>query len=304
MKKNKSKISEKLIKPLGELRLDPVIEIIKGMHCEPQRERFYDIPSIIDRDKVIWGMTKEETCEELGISLRTFQNILNRLDRKKNKEEPFYICGQPIKLDITEERVSYKKLKKALSKNRVDLKNEIISVNEDIKDRRTRYCTPNSMHPVFLQLNVSQLACLMKALAHFDEINDGNIASGLGVYVLSQLSRYGISRLEKIYAENDAVLKNFLDNLQDYSEEQIQSAFMTDEEFHEFIDCKINEMLLLCCKLEKPCNIVLKINGNTKEYKNVRVVYGADGYIMQRDGENPICFTEENIRDIDIIQSK
>lgn len=86
------------------------------------------------------------------------------------------------------------------------------------------------MHLIFLQLNVSQLACLMSALVHF-----------------------------------------------------------------------LNDTLILCCKLGKACNMVLKINGHTKEYRNVKISFEQGGYSMENEGGEYLYFTEENVLSVEII---
>lgn len=293
MKRENNRIKDIVNKSIGATKTDPIIEIIKGMHCDPKRNKFYEADAV-ERTDICWGLIKDEACKNFGISPRNFQNIINRINKKNNSDDPICICGQPIRLDIEEERINHKKLKKQ-QRDRLRTQNMTDAEIEEeiIIDKRTHYCTPNSMHPIFLQLNVSQLACLMRALANFGMTDDSGMPQGLGAYIYSQLSEYGISRLEETYAKQDMALKDFLDEMASMPEEEISATFHSDEESYEMIDYRNRDTLNLCCKNGEKCDIELKINGVIKDYKNVYVDFAPEGYEL-RDDENHVIRFEIN----------
>lgn len=275
--------------------IDPVIEIIKGMHCDPERDTFYD-KCEDERESLVWGLIKEDACERLGISRRHFQDILNALN-KNSETDPIYICGQPLQLEITEERIDHKKLRKQQKNLYSKHEGDSSQLPEIVIDKRTRYCTPCSMHPIFLQLNVSQLACLMSALAHYSENSDSNMAIEIGEYIYSQLSEYGISRLEKTYAFSDSSLKRFLEDMADYVDEDLDLSYHSDQEFFREFDYKKSDLLGYYCKSGRACDIELMINGVRKKYRDVNIHFAENGYEVNHDDVKDF-FSLENVYDI------
>jgi len=90
------------------------------------------------------GITKNDLSKSLGVSKKTIQNYLRKLDPSLNESEqqtdssPLRIGGHEMHVDIESEEVQLR------------------------GDRA--YYTPNTLHPVVMQFNVTQVAATLMAL--------------------------------------------------------------------------------------------------------------------------------------------
>ena len=128
------------------------------------------------------GLTKKQLAINMGVNEKTIQTGVRKLDSSlchgdsSMNNEPFRIAGQEMHIRINE---------KVLPGSRGD----------------KRYCVPETMHPLALQLNVTQVGSLLLAL--MQERNEG--ASGTACFetamdVWCQLSDYGQERMKQHFA--------------------------------------------------------------------------------------------------------
>lgn len=152
---------------------DTTIEVIKLLHNQE-------------------GTTKEEIAHKLGVSEKTVQTILHKLD---DSETPFKLGGIPINLQIDtfddySEKCRYK--------------------DGDKYKKRRHYLTKNTMHPITHQMNLMQVGTLLYSLskAYYEDEMYGAYYIGLNTWC--QLSEYAKIRIQEIFAPKYPELKDFI----------------------------------------------------------------------------------------------
>lgn len=200
---------EQWIRALARELLIPdeqVIDILQDLCVQIKRNVTEEIVKALhDRE----GVTKDELVDKLGVTSRTINNELAKIGGKA--KEPARLFGQHVQLKIS----------------------SWSEYNETNHPTVKHYCTKNTLHPIAMQLNVSQVGTMLSALAHSYYDDERSIAHGLGMDVWCQLSDYGKERVRLIYASEDEDLADFLDELDDECELHEFTKFHTEAEVYE-----------------------------------------------------------------------
>ena len=243
------------------------------------------------------GVTKEELQVRLGIGPRAILKDLCKLDptlREDGAEEqetpvPFYIGGQPVRVEIRSRKYA--------------------------GDRKKHYRTENSVHPLILQENLFQAATLLQALQRNYDEHESTVSSYLAVDIWSQLSDYARERIEYVFTAGDPDFAAFIEMLKDETPDGRIPAYRTEREM--FIgDESISERLLYYRKADRVCpKLCLEIDGTERELTNVHITmqgrpaYGTDNrkkvgkpkgllYIAVTEPGEELAFEEKDVIDI------
>lgn len=127
------------------------------------------------------GLTAEEIAEQLHKKREAVLNDFKRLNKKKLR-----YAGQIVAAEI----------------------------KRDESIQPYRYRTSNTVHPLSMLLNVSQVGELLKSLYYSYAEQGRNICRGLALSIWLQLSDYGRNRIEQVFAANDEAFRAFLEELQ------------------------------------------------------------------------------------------
>lgn len=153
------------------------------------------------------GLTYSELEKKLGKSRQAVQQLLERLDPpiSVKEAEPLRFAGQAI----------YAKVKKW----------------KNPRERAYRYNTPDSVHPVSMLLNVSQVGALLESLYVSYVKGGSSISRGMALDIWTQLSDYGRERIQTVFGVQDKGFDGFLEELQDdMLHGQRTAAFLTESE--------------------------------------------------------------------------
>ena len=137
------------------------------------------------------GLTYTKIEEKLDKSRQAVQQLLERLDPtfSAKEAEPLRFAGQAI----------YAKVR----------------IWKNPHERAFRLNTPDSVHPVSMLLNVSQVGALLMSL-YDSYVNRGSsISRGMALDIWTQLSDYGRERIQTVFGVQDKGFDGFLEELQD-----------------------------------------------------------------------------------------
>ena len=227
------------------------------------------------------GLTKRELADRLGISTKTVQNDLRRLDPSLCEEnlrktpEPLRAAGHEMHVRI-----------------RCD---EVPGSHGD-----RRYSTPDTLHPLVLQFNVTQVASMLMALQQsYDSGIYGTYCLESAMDIWCQLTPYCQSRIEKIFAGRNADFKAFLDTIRDEVKHGRFPKFRTERSMAE--GATYREMLEYAYKAGAVCNITLRRNGVTEKYQKIRISENERGFEIVEEGqETRTGFTLDDVVSLEI----
>lgn len=152
------------------------------------------------------GVSKKEVSDQFQIEPRTVWNNIQRLDVKnKGKLPPLRIGGQPVYVDI--------------------------EAKEKGSAHRSFYRTKNTMHPLVMQYNVTQVMMLFKSFQLYFKQTESQICYKMALDAWCQLSDYGKKKLIEKYAKRDKELGNFLNELKDWECDNKVLIFEPEEDF-------------------------------------------------------------------------
>ena len=126
------------------------------------------------------GCERAPLCDKIGVKEKTRRTYLKRLNGDL-EDEPWTLGGQRVSTDV--------KIR---------------------KDGRKRYTyTPDTLHPIVMQLNITQVAYLLKSLGiAYDSHCYGNeLSADLAYGIWSQLSPYAKKRIREAYVSEDRVTR-------------------------------------------------------------------------------------------------
>ena len=259
-------IDEIMEKPIEE---DPYVTIIKKLHE---------------------GCSKKDMATVLCTSEKTIQNNLHLLDpmldkgeetnkpRKSHKKRntPRF-GGQILQVDIkTEDRVV------------VDADNPYKT-----KSKERIFKTEETLHPVAMQLNVTQTGILLKGLQLANDMDVSDNSLNMAVNIWTQLSPYCRKRLKEYYHPEDVELHSFIEFMED-EEREMDKGKMFQTEIEMFDEESISNKMNLAFKGSRICNVKLK---DSKVLRKCRIIYDIDKYII-KDGERTYNVTEDDIEEI------
>ena len=227
------------------------------------------------------GKSKEDLVEELGISERMVRLNVRKLDHKQlitDGEDPgeFRVGGQIVSVPIR--------------------------VDED-ENGKKYYCTPNTMQPLVMQLNVYQTAVVLDSLWKEYEEESG-IAIELAATIWGQLSEYTQERIRFVWGTYKEGFEDFLDEVEELLEDGYDSGFLKEKDLFTSDNASIEDKLMMAYKTSKYVNIFLF--GREELLKRVHVrpfkdengkrkFYAFPGQCMD---ENSPAFYVEEVRDL------
>ena len=126
------------------------------------------------------GCEREPLCDKIGVKEKTLRTYLKRLNGDL-EDEPWTLGGQRVSTNV--------KIR---------------------KDGRKRYTyTPDTLHPIVMQLNITQAAYLLKSLgiAYGSHCYGNELSADLAYGIWSQLSPYAKKRIREAYVSEDRVTR-------------------------------------------------------------------------------------------------
>lgn len=231
------------------------------------------------------GITKNDLKESLGVSKKTIQNYLRKLDPSLNESEhqpdssPLRIGGHEMHVEIA---------------------------SEEVQSRGDRaYYTPNTLHPVVMQFNVTQVAATLMALQNaYDRVEYDSYCAEVAFDIWCQLSDYCKERIRLIFTENNPEFSAFVKMLDEDIDEGRYPVFKTEHLMAE--DATKAEQIAYAYKASHICNLTLRTNGVTRTYQKIRIFKNDADYICYSNDpetgeESRIPFTVEDVRHIDLL---
>ena len=176
-----------------------------------------------------------------------------------------------------------------------------VKVKEERKDGKKYYHTPNTVHPLILLSNVSQIYTLLQSLGNLSEKEESDIATYLGVDIWLQLSDYGKGRIKALCEKyNEKTLSEFLDTVERCISDSSEVGFMTEREMEEYIS-SIRERLMIATKADRTCDLTLEIKGERKSYQNQKIQILKNQYraVSVEDSRIFIDFSAEDVYDLE-----
>lgn len=277
----KQKIREKLLGWIHAIASEYLVEL-EGVQVDwvipVQRDSGVELVRLLhDRN----GLTKRELADRLGVSPKTVQNDLRRLDpslceeKPRKAPEPLRVAGHEMHVRI-----------------RCD---EVPGSHGD-----RRYFTPDTLHPLVLQFNVTQVAAVLMALQQaYDNGIYGTYSLESAMDIWCQLTPYCQSRIEKIFAGRNADFKAFLDTIRDEVKHGRFPKFRTERSMAEGATYK--EMLEYAYKAGAACNITLRRDGVTEKYQKIRISENERVFEIVDEGQQTrIGFTLDDVESLEI----
>lgn len=254
--------AEKLIEEIMERPVedDTAVAVVKLLHAE----------------KVEDGKTKDEMVEALSVNEKTIRNTLHLLDPDFDKDPKA-------------------KARESKKRNTPRFGGQLMQVGikymeEEKKERR--FYSPETLHPVAMQLNVYQVGTLLKSLqlAYDTEISYNSVNMAINVW--SQLTDYCKERITDFVRPDDEDLRSFLELIDDMESGQ---PFVTEKEI--FDDELIENKLNLAFKGGYRCSVKLK----DKILRGCRIKYDCTKYYIHHEGNVYEAFPGD-IEDILLIE--
>ena len=219
------------------------------------------------------GVTKQEIRDRYGISKRSIESYFSRLSGK-DKKNPLRIAGQTVTTHV-----------------------DAIEVT----GMASKYYTHDTISPVFLPTNISQLKTLLKGLYYESRMNRDPFAMTLAIDIWSQLSEYAKERIKKYYGQPDRHFNEFL-NLVDSKSQDIFISYREESAYADDMAASENFMNILGY-IEKhgySCSIYF-VDETVDALENVHVFYSPKkgGYVAVTE-DDEVCFDFNDIWEITI----
>lgn len=150
------------------------------------------------------GCEREPLRDKIGVKEKTLRTYLKRLNGDL-EDEPWTLGGQRVSTNV--------KIR---------------------KDGRKRYTyTPDTLHPIVMQLNITQAAYLLKSLGiAYDSHCYGNeLSADLAYGIWSQLSPYAKKRIREAYVSEDRVTRYVNRNAAEEKEAKAFGEFLNKMEW-------------------------------------------------------------------------
>ena len=150
------------------------------------------------------GCEREPLRDKIGVKEKTLRTYLKRLNGDL-EDEPWTLGGQRVSTDV--------KIR---------------------KDGRKRYTyTPDTLHPIVMQLNITQAAYLLKSLgiAYDSHCYGNDLSADLAYGIWSQLSPYAKKRIREAYVSEDRVTRYVNRNAAEEKEAKAFGEFLNKMEW-------------------------------------------------------------------------
>ena len=243
---------------------DKTVELLKALH---PRE----------------GVTKAELGERIGVSgknLKTVQTDLRLLSPGPGNKNASYrgrhlsIGGHIVNIMVKETRNG---------------------------SGQKRFHTPNTVHPLILLPNVTQVGNLLKALSRLYEDEENDVVATTGADIWLQLTDYCKGRIRDVFAEEDKTLADFLDTVEEFDYNSGSVGFVTERDMDEYIS-NVKERLLLACKAGRLCDITLDTENGRKLYRKQKISILKNNRYSAASAETPdkpVFFSKEDVYGIE-----
>ncbi len=274
---------------INKYNLEDDADIILGIMEKPVVE-----DTIVSVVKAIHeARSKKEISEMLHVSDKTVQNALHLLDPSLDQEP-----GQKVSSKMREKR-NTPRFGGQIMQVKIQTEDVDEYSNTDLskKERRVRkYKTEDSLSPVALQMNVTQVGILLKGLQmqFYTSVNYQSIA--LAVNIWSQLSSHCKSRLKEHYHPEDEDLHSFFELIEVNEEGK---PYITEKEMFEDEDGSINNQLNLVDKNKYRCDLRLK--GEVLRNCTISFDHEKGGYIVHNDSGDYRIENEEDVDEIMLV---
>lgn len=189
------------------------------------------------------GVTNEKIGEKLGVKEKSVRSYLQSLDPS---------IGENVTRDS---------LHSHRQKYELRFGGQLLNVNIETKKsqsekRKKHYYTPNTIHPIALQMNVTQIATLLHSLQKSYKCENSIVSKTLAVNIWSQLSDYGKGRMKDVFVKRKYLDDVFLQELE--ADTQYFETGFENEVNMINSDMKIEDILDIYGKAERQCSIQLK----------------------------------------------
>ena len=125
-------------------------------------------------------------------------------------------------------------------------------------ERAIRYCTPETIHPLAMLLNLSQVGTLLQSLYDSYSKRESQICYRLALNVWLQLSEYCRNRVAFVFGSKDKGFQEFLNELQcDADSGEMQVGFLSEPEMIQDGFVNRREEFAAAIKGGSHCRIIL-----------------------------------------------
>ena len=251
-------IKEEMVEPIHE---DPMVAFVKSIHAFDDRT----------------APKKNDLAAELGVKEKTIRNWVNQLDPGWRKAG----SGEKIIID---------------NKNIPRFGGQVLQVDVETatEKREVKYYTPETLNPVALQMNVTQVGIVLKGLQLANDMDVSDNSMDLAINVWTQLSPYCQKRLKDYYHPDDETFHSFIELVDATSNDEGNDHYFKTE-IEMFESESVRNQINMAHKGSRSCNIRLK--GAEKALRNCMIDYDEEGYFII-DGENKIRFKPDDIAEI------
>ena len=221
------------------------------------------------------GVSKTDLANDFDLSPKSIQVCLSKIDNPKH-HDPLRIGGQAIHVPITRKK-------------------------SNVKDGEWKYYTENTLSPLVFQMNIMQVATLMKSL-QLNYANGNDIPLDLAVDTWSQLSVYAKERIREVFGKRDAEFDRFLNEVERNLNDD-EYRFMSEPEMMKGDNVNISEQLLIADKGGMVCDILLYEPLPSR--KNQRIIFDhtkESYYAVPASDPNSsdrLYFTEDDVIEIE-----
>ena len=241
-------------RPADPLTEDTNIELVKMLHR---------------------GATKEEISKKLQITERAVQEKIAALNGKRKM--PLRVGGQALRVNVSDRRIAPDP----------NTDSEKKTGRKNVK----KYQTWNTMHPITLQLNVTRLWTLFRALALYQSKGD-RLGNDIAKDIWVQLSEYGQERLEALAQDEimeriiplveNVNLRNYFNNIQTEEAADFR-GFRTERDLLDTDDNVHRDAYVMFYKAGRKCNVGYGRYPNDRVLEHQIIVNCENGVLSFRD---------------------
>ena len=147
------------------------------------------------------------------------------------------------------------------------------------KDTHRRFYSSNTVHPIVLQENITQLATLLKALCHqfYDYEDDKSVIIAIDIWY--QMSEYAQNKIKHYFAYNDSDFSAFIDMIDDDCPDDHVIRYYTEREMLKRLETPmpIDDALAFLMKVAGRTGTIILSTGERLSIKQLSPMYQDDG---------------------------
>lgn len=228
------------------------------------------------------GITREGLENELGVTDRAVQKALVKISPSLyngpgEAYTPFRLGGQPLNAEIT--------------------------LVDDVHSSKKRFYTLNTVHPIVLQENITQLATLLQALSRQFWKNEDDVTRLIGIDIWSQMSDYARNKIIDFFAFDDEDLEGFVDIIKNECPDEHACMYCTERDMLSELDIELptNKKLQYLMKSEGRKGVIILNSGEritSIQITPQNLVDGNKAYRITNENGKIFIITKEQIKDI------